>query len=66
MAARPDNFTLEHFREAFTLNAVRSALGNSLLLGLLTATIGVLLTGLLAWMIYRSPAAGPRRDRIHR
>ena len=53
-----DNFTLEHFREALSLNAVRSALANSLLLGFLTATIGVVLTGLLAWMINRSQLPG--------
>jgi iron(III) transport system permease protein len=53
-----DNFTLNHFREAFSLNAVRSALLNSLLLGFLTATIGVFLTGLLAWIINRSRLPG--------
>ena len=53
-----DNWTLEHFRTALTLNAVRSALGNSLLLGVMTATIGVALTGLLAWLIQRSRLPG--------
>lgn len=53
-----DNFTLSHFREALALNAVRSALANSLLLGLLTATTGVALTGLLAWLINRSRLPG--------
>src|SRR5258708_20551287 len=54
------NWTLENFRVAVTMNAVRSALANSLLLGLGTATIGVVLMGLLAWLIYRSrlPASG--------
>jgi iron(III) transport system permease protein len=54
------NWTLENFRVAVTMNAVRSALGNSLLLGFATATIGVVLMGLLAWLIYRSrlPASG--------
>src|SRR6202165_4331977 len=54
------NWTLENFRIAVTMNAVRSALGNSLLLGFATATIGVVLMGLLAWLIYRSrlPASG--------
>jgi iron(III) transport system permease protein len=54
------NWTLDNFRVAMTMNAVRSALGNSLLLGFGTATIGVVLMGLLAWLIYRSklPAAG--------
>jgi iron(III) transport system permease protein len=54
------NWTLENFRVAVTMNAVRSALANSLLLGFGTATIGVVLMGLLAWLIYRSrlPASG--------
>jgi len=53
-----DNWTLENFRIAVTMNAVRSALGNSLLLGFATATIGVVLMGLLAWLIYRSRLPG--------
>ena len=53
-----DNWTLEHFRTALTLNAVRSAMGNSLLLGFMTATIGVALTGMLAWLIQRSRIPG--------
>jgi iron(III) transport system permease protein len=54
------NWTLENFRVAVTMNAVRSALANSLLLGFGTASIGVVLMGLLAWLIYRSrlPASG--------
>jgi iron(III) transport system permease protein len=52
------NWTLENFRVAVTMNAVRSALVNSLLLGLGTATIGVVLMGLLAWLIYRSRLPG--------
>jgi iron(III) transport system permease protein len=52
------NWTLENFRVAVTMNAVRSALANSLLLGFGTATIGVLLMGLLAWLIYRSRLPG--------
>ena len=42
------------------MNAARSALGNSLILGFATATIGIVLMGLLAWLIYRSrlPGAG--------
>jgi iron(III) transport system permease protein len=55
---QPSDFTLEHYRTAFSLNAVRSAMGNSLLLGFLTATIGVVLTGLLAWIIQRSRLPG--------
>jgi iron(III) transport system permease protein len=53
-----DNFTLDNFRAAVTMNAARSALGNSLLLGFGTATIGVVLMGLLAWLIYRSRLPG--------
>src|SRR6476646_4096267 len=54
------NWTLDNFRTAMSMNAVRSALGNSLLLGFGTATIGIGLMGLLAWLIYRSrlPGAG--------
>jgi len=57
---RADNFTLANYATALSLDAVRSALWNSLLLGLGTATIGVLLMGFLSWMIYRSrlPGAG--------
>ena len=52
------NFTLEHYRTALSLNAVRSAMWNSLLLGVLTATIGIVITALLAWMITRSRMPG--------
>ena len=55
-----DNFTLNNFRTAMSMNAARSALGNSLLLGFGTATIGIVLMGLISWLIYRSrlPGAG--------
>jgi iron(III) transport system permease protein len=52
------NWTLENFRVAIMMNAVRSALANSLLLAFGTATIGVVLMGLLAWLIYRSRLPG--------
>jgi iron(III) transport system permease protein len=52
------NFTLAHFRTAFTMNAATTALGNSLWLALWTATLGVLLMGLIAWIIYRSRLPG--------
>ena len=52
------NWTLENFRVAMTMNAARSALVNSLLLAFGTATIGVVLMGLLAWLIYRSRLPG--------
>jgi iron(III) transport system permease protein len=52
------NFTTEHFYKAFTMNAATTALGNSLWLALWTATLGVLLMGLLSWIIYRSRLPG--------
>jgi iron(III) transport system permease protein len=52
------NFTLDNFRQALTINAVRTAMINSLLLGAVTATIGVLITGLLSWLILRSRLPG--------
>jgi len=57
---RLENLTLANYATALSLDAVRSALWNSLLLGLGTATIGVALVGFLSWMIYRSrlPGAG--------
>src|SRR5580765_7969430 len=57
---RADNFTLANYTTALSLDAVRSALWNSLLLGFGTASIGVVLMGFLSWMIYRSrlPGAG--------
>jgi iron(III) transport system permease protein len=52
------SWTLDNYVTALSLDAVRSALWNSLLLGLGTATIGVLLMGLLSWIIYRSRIPG--------
>jgi iron(III) transport system permease protein len=52
------NFTLTHFRTAFTMNAATTALGNSLWLALWTATLGVTLMGLISWIIYRSRLPG--------
>src|SRR5215468_11064995 len=52
------NWTLDNYRTATTMNAVRSALANSLVLGIATATIGVVLMGLLSWIIYRSRVPG--------
>jgi iron(III) transport system permease protein len=53
------NFTLDNYRKALTQNAVRYAMSNSRL-GVLTATSGVALTGMLSWLIHRSrlPARG--------
>jgi iron(III) transport system permease protein len=52
------NFTLEHYRVALSQNAVRYAMTNSLLLGVLTATIGVAITGMISWLIHRSNLRG--------
>ncbi len=52
------NWTLANYRVALTMNAVRSALTNSLLLGIATATIGTVLVGLLCWIVYRSRLPG--------
>jgi len=54
----PEDFTLDNYRTALSLNAVRSAMSNSLLLAFFAATIGVVLTGLLAWIIQRSHLPG--------
>ena len=57
---RAGNFTLSNYVTALSLDAVRSALWNSLLLGCATAVLGVVLMGFLSWIIYRSrlPGAG--------
>jgi iron(III) transport system permease protein len=52
------NFTLGNYVTAMSMDAVRSALWNSLSLGIATATIGVLFMGLLSWIIYRSRLPG--------
>jgi iron(III) transport system permease protein len=52
------NFTLDNFRQALSLNAVTQAMTNSLTLGFLTGTLGVALTGLIAWIIQRSRLPG--------
>jgi iron(III) transport system permease protein len=58
--ALPDwsNFTLEHYRVALSQNAVRYAVRNSLELGVMTATIGVALTGTISWLVHRSKLPG--------
>ena len=52
------NFTLDNFRQALSINAVRTAMANSLVLGAVTATIGVAITGLLSWIILRTRLPG--------
>ncbi len=51
-------FTLDNYRVAVTLGPVQSALKNSLILGLATASAGVVFMGLLSWVIYRSRLRG--------
>lgn len=51
-------WTLDNYRTAFNLGPIRAALGTSLLLGLMTATVGMILMGLLSWIINRSQTRG--------
>src|SRR3954468_9012895 len=50
--------TLANYETALGFGAVNSALGNSLLLGVGVATIGVVVMALLVWIIYRSRVPG--------
>jgi iron(III) transport system permease protein len=52
------NFTLIHYKEALSQNAVRYAIKNSIELGLMAATIGVVLTGTISWLVHRSRLPG--------
>lgn len=51
-------FTLANYRTAFSLAAIRSALMNSLILGVGVASVGVLVMTVLVWMIYRARTPG--------
>lgn len=51
-------FSLDNYRVAVTLGPVQSALKNSLILGLATASAGIAFMGLLSWIIYRSRLPG--------
>jgi iron(III) transport system permease protein len=51
-------YTLGNYVTAFSLGAVRSAIVNSLGLGIGVATVGVFIMVLLVWIIYRSQAPG--------
>src|ERR1035437_5168695 len=51
-------FTLANYITAFSLESVTSAIGNSITLGFVVATIGVVVMTLLVWIIYRSRAKG--------
>jgi iron(III) transport system permease protein len=50
--------TLANYETAFGFAAVRSALTNSLILGIGVATVGVAIMVVLVWIIYRSRAPG--------
>jgi iron(III) transport system permease protein len=52
------SFTLRNYETAFTLDAVRSALTNSLVLGIGVATAGVFVMAILVWIIYRGRLPG--------
>ncbi len=52
------SFTLRNYETAFTLDAVRTALMNSLVLGIGVATVGVVVMAILAWTIYRGRVPG--------
>jgi iron(III) transport system permease protein len=51
-------YTLANYELALALGPVRTALANSLMLGLGVATTGVIVMALLVWVIYRSQLAG--------
>jgi iron(III) transport system permease protein len=55
----PDSiFTLENYRVALSTGTLGSAFVNSLILGISVATIGVLVMGVLTWIVYRSRLPG--------
>lgn len=51
-------FTLGNFQTALAMGSLAPAFGNSLILGVSVATIGVPVIGVLAWIIYRSRTPG--------
>ena len=51
-------FTTQNYVTAMEIGTIGSALTNSLMLGLIVATIGSLLVGVLVWVIYRSRIPG--------
>jgi iron(III) transport system permease protein len=52
------HFTLANYSMALQMGTLGTAFTNSLVLGLTVATIGILLVGVLVWIIYRSRAPG--------
>jgi iron(III) transport system permease protein len=53
-------FTLANYKSALQMGALGSALENSLLLGLVVATIAVPLVSVLVWIVYRANMPGGR------
>jgi iron(III) transport system permease protein len=53
-------FTLANYQSALQMGALGSALENSLLLGLVVATIAVPLVSVLVWVVYRGNVPGGR------
>ena len=51
-------FTLANYQTALSLGPVRTAMGNSLMLGFGVATVGVVVMAVLVWIIYRSTMRG--------
>ena len=51
-------FTLANYQTALSLGPVRTAMGNSLMLGFGVASVGVLIMAVLVWIIYRSQLRG--------
>jgi iron(III) transport system permease protein len=51
-------FTLANYQTALSLGPVRTAMGNSLVLGFGVASVGVLVMVILVWIIYRSQLVG--------
>lgn len=51
-------FTLANYETALAMGSLAPAFGNSLLLGIVVATIGVPVIGVLAWIIYRARLPG--------
>jgi iron(III) transport system permease protein len=51
-------WTLANYKIALSLGPVRTAMGNSLMLGFGVASVGVLIMAVLVWIIYRSQLRG--------
>ena len=51
-------FTVANYETALAMGSLAPAFGNSLLLGIVVATLGVPTIGVLAWIIYRSRLPG--------